>query len=147
MMKRLLTTGLLLTLFALQPLLLQAQPPSGRWNLQKAKQWYKKVSPLKGCNFLPSTAVNSTEMWQAKTFDLPTINRELGWAEKAGYNSIRVFLQYLVWKNNPKGLKKRMKEFLRVADQHDISTMFVLFDDVAFADKAPYLGPQDPPIL
>lgn len=146
MMKRLLTTGLLLTLFALQPLLLQAQPPSGRWSLQKANQWYKKVSPLKGCNFLPSTAVNSTEMWQAETFDLPTIDSELGLAEKAGYNSVRVFLQYLVWKNDPEGLKTRINQFLQAADRHGITTMFILFDDCAFAGKAPYPGPQDPPV-
>ena len=28
-------------------------------------------------NFLPSTAVNSTEMWQADSFDAATIEREL----------------------------------------------------------------------
>ena len=29
-----------------------------------------------------STAINELEMWQADTFDLPTIDRELGWAEE-----------------------------------------------------------------
>jgi hypothetical protein len=34
-----------------------------------------------GADFLPSTAINELEMWQADTFDPATIDRELGWAE------------------------------------------------------------------
>src|SRR5690606_37421410 len=97
-------------------------------------------------NFLPSTAVNSTEMWQAATFDLETIERELRLAQSVGYNSARVFLQYLVWKDDPEGLKNRIDAYLRVADKHGITTMFILFDDCAFAGKEPYLGPQDAPV-
>lgn len=145
-MKKPFVLGILILVMALQPSLSQAQNLSGRWSIQKAQKWYKKVSPIKGCNFLPSTAVNSTEMWQEATFDLKTIDKELGYAQKAGYNSVRVFLQYLVWKQDSEGLKKRISEFLRVADKHGISTMFILFDDCAFAGKEPYLGPQDPPV-
>jgi GrpB-like predicted nucleotidyltransferase (UPF0157 family) len=39
------------------------------------------LSDIRGVNFLPSTAVNSTEMWAPETFDPATIDRELGWAE------------------------------------------------------------------
>ena len=35
-----------------------------------------------GCDFIPSTAINQLEMWQADTFDPVTIDRELGWAEE-----------------------------------------------------------------
>ena len=31
----------------------------------KAKDWYRAQPWLVGCNFLPSTAVNQLEMWQA----------------------------------------------------------------------------------
>ena len=117
-----------------------------RWSKEKAWQWYRKVSPLRGCNYLPRTAVNMTEMWQADTFDPKTIDEELGWAEKAGYNSVRIFLQYLVWKDNPKGLKNRLDKFLTIADKHGISSMMILFCDCAFAGKEPYLGKQDEPV-
>jgi hypothetical protein len=117
-----------------------------RWSTQRAWEWYDRVGPIAGCNFLPRTAVNSTEMWQADSFDPKTIDEELGWAEKAGYNSLRVFLQYTVWKDDPEGLKRRMDEFLAIADKHGMTTMPVLFCDCAFAGREPYLGPQDEPV-
>jgi len=117
-----------------------------RWSKDKAWQWYRKVSPLRGCNYLPRTAVNMTEMWQADTFDPRTIDEELGWAEKAGYNSVRIYLQYLVWNDDPERLKKRLDEFLTIADKHGISSMLILFCDCAFSGKEPYLGKQDEPI-
>ena len=44
---------------------------------------------LVGSNFIPSSAINELEMWQAETFDLPTIDRELGWAQDLGFTSMR----------------------------------------------------------
>ena len=34
------------------------------WSAEKAWQWYWDVSPIRGCNYLPRTAVNMTEMWR-----------------------------------------------------------------------------------
>ena len=85
-------------------------------------------------------------MWQADTFDPRTIDEELEWAAKAGYNSVRVFLQYLVWQHDPDGLKKRIEQFLSIATNHSISTMLILFCDCSFAGKEPYLGEQDDPV-
>ena len=120
--------------------------PGNKWTTEQAWEWYKKTGPLKGFNYLPSTAINSTEMWQAQTFDTETIDRELGWAREAGYNSARVFLQYLVWEADSKGYVDRMEKFLQIADKHGISIMFIFFDDCAFAGKEPYLGKQDDPV-
>ncbi|MGB2806287.1 MAG: hypothetical protein WBC22_00995, partial [Sedimentisphaerales bacterium] len=120
--------------------------PRNLWSAEKAWQWYRKVSPIRGCNYLPRTAVNMTEMWQADTFDPKTIDEELGWAEKTGYNSVRIFLPYLVWKDDPDGLKKRLNKFLTIADKHGISSMVILFCDCSFSGKEPYLGKQDEPI-
>jgi len=117
-----------------------------RWTAEQAWLWHKKIGPLKGFNYLPSTAVNSTEMWQAETFDPGTIDRELGWAEEAGYNSARVFLQYIVWRENSKKFMERLEQFLKIADKHGIRIMFIFFDDCAFAGKEPYLGKQDDPV-
>ena len=51
-----------------------------------------------GSNYAPSTAINQLEMWQADTFDPRTIDRELGWAQAIGLNTMRVFLQDLAYK-------------------------------------------------
>jgi len=37
------------------------------WTTDQAKEWYNKQLWLIGCNFIPSTAINELEMWQAYT--------------------------------------------------------------------------------
>ena len=97
-----------------------------------------------GANFLPSTAINELEMWQAESFDPATIDRELGWAEGIGMNTMRVFLHNLVWEQDPKGFDQRIDTFLTIAARHHIRPVFVLFDSCW--DPFPKLGPQHPPI-
>ncbi len=99
------------------------------WTEKQAIDWYKKWGWLRGSNFIPSTAINQLEMWQAETFDLQTIDRELGYAESVGFNSMRVYLHHLAWQIDPQGFKNRMRQYLDVAEGHGISTLFVFFDD------------------
>ena len=47
------------------------------WTSERARLWYDALPFLCGVNYLPRTAVNSTEMWQADTFDPATIAEEL----------------------------------------------------------------------
>ena len=115
----------------------------------EAWEWYRKQAWLAGTNYLPSTACNTTEFWQAESFDEATIDRELGIARTTGFNTVRVFLQYLVWKHDPAGFKKRFTRFLELAKQHGISVMPALFDDCSFGAppiRQPYLGRQRDPI-
>src|SRR5512136_1934485 len=100
-----------------------------RWAAEQANEWYSRQPWLVGCNFTPSTAINQLEMWQADTFDPETINRELGWAAGAGFNTMRVFLHDLAWQADPDGLKQRMDRYLGIAARHAIRTLFVVFDD------------------
>jgi len=99
------------------------------WTKEQANQWYQQVGWLRGSDFIPSTAINQLEMWQAETFDTATINRELGWAESIGFNSMRVYLHHLAWEIDSTGFKSRVEQYLHIADKHEISTLFVLFDD------------------
>jgi hypothetical protein len=79
-----------------------------KWPAQKANQWYQKQGWLVGADFLPSTAINQLEMWQAASFDTATINKELGMAANIGMNVMRVYLHDLAWKGDAKGFKNRM---------------------------------------
>lgn len=99
------------------------------WPVEKANDWYKQWGWLRGSDFIPSTAINQLEMWQEDTFDTATINRELGWAEKIGMNSMRVYLHHKAWQQDPEGFKGRVSKYLDIADSHKISTLFVIFDD------------------
>lgn len=99
------------------------------WTQEQANEWYKGWGWLRGCDFLPSTAINQLEMWQAETFDTATINKELGWAANIGMNAMRVYLHHVAWDVDSAGFKNRMKEYLNIANNHGISTIFVFFDD------------------
>lgn len=116
----------------------------GQWTKAQANQWYQEHDWVVGCNFIPSTAVNQLEMWQAATFDTTTIDREMGYMESIGMNTARVFLHYLVWQQDWPGFRSRMEQYLQIADKHHIQTVFVLFDDCWNPD--PKLGPQPAPI-
>jgi Cellulase (glycosyl hydrolase family 5) len=115
----------------------------GPWPVEKAAAWGKAHPWLVGCNYAPSTAINQLEMWQADTFDLATIDRELGWAESLGFNSLRVFLHHIPWEQDSEGFLKRIDQFLEVADRHHIGVMLVLFDGVW--DPYPQAGKQPAP--
>jgi hypothetical protein len=114
-----------------------------RWTPEKANAWYQGKPWLVGCNYIPSTAINQLEMWQADTFDPETIDRELGWAERLGFNSVRVFLHNLLWEQDREGFLRRLERFLQIADRHHIGVIFVLFDSVW--DPFPRLGKQREP--
>ncbi len=114
-----------------------------RWTKEKAAEWYAELPWLVGCNFLPSTAINQLEMWQADTFDPKTIDRELGWAAAIGCNTMRVFLHDICWREDRDGFFERIDQYLEIADKHKIRTMFVIFDGVW--DPDPKAGLQREP--
>jgi len=117
-------------LFSITSCRQQSGEPCGvRWSEERANEWQQRNGWLVGCNFIPSTAVNQLEMWQADTFDPATIDRELGYAEDAGLNCMRVYLHHAAWEQDSKGFKERLKSYLTIADKHKIKTIFVLMDD------------------
>jgi hypothetical protein len=100
-----------------------------QWTVERAWQWQRENGWLVGCNFIPSTAVNQLEMWQAETFDPVTIDRELGFAEQTGLNCMRVYLHHVAWETDSAGFKTRLDEFLAISTRHGIKTIFVFLDD------------------
>jgi len=116
----------------------------GRWSREQAATWYATQPWLVGCNYIPSTAINQLEMFQADTFDPETIDRELALAQGLGFNSIRVFLHDLLWLQDREGFLRRCDEFLAIADRHGIGVMFVLFDSCWHPQ--PRLGRQPEPL-
>ena len=100
-----------------------------RWTVERAQQWYSERPWMVGCNFIPSTAINQLEMWQADTFDPQTIRRELGWAAGLGFNTVRVYLHDLLWGDDHASFEGRVDEYLTIASGLGISTVLVLFDD------------------
>lgn len=113
------------------------------WTPQQARVWYAQLPWLVGANYAPATAINQLEMWQADSFDPATIDRELGWAQHLGMNTMRVFLHNLLWGQDAKGFQGRLEQFLAIAARHKIRPMLVLFDSCW--DPEPKRGPQHAP--
>jgi hypothetical protein len=95
---------------------------------------------IRGVNYVPSNAVNATQMWQ--DFDPATIDLELGFAASLGLNSVRVFIQYVVYERDAAGLLERFAAFLDLAGARGLTVMPVLFDDCWLPE--PFLGEQAP---
>ncbi len=121
-----------------------ASSQTARWSEQKANQWYAHQPWLVGSNYIPKSAINELEMWQAPTFDPLEIDKELGWAEAMGMNTMRVFLHDLLWQQDAQGFRVRIDQFLQIASRHHIRPLFVLFDSCW--DPLPRLGRQHPPV-
>lgn len=113
------------------------------WTKTQAQTWYDRQPWLVGANYNPASAINQFEMWQAETWDPRTIDKELGWAQSLGMNTMRVYLHNMLWEGDPEGLKRRMNEFLTIAQRRGIRPIFVLFDSCW--DPNPVAGPQRPP--
>jgi len=121
----------------------RAAEPAKVWSVEKANAWYKENKWLTGANYIPSNAINQLEMWQADTFSPDLIDKELGWAEGIGFNTLRVFLFSKAWSQDPEGFKKRMDQFLTITQKHGIKPMFVFFDDCW--NKTSAIGKQPEP--
>ncbi len=119
--------------------------PAGRWSEQKAKEWYDAQEWPVGCNYIPATAINQIEMWGADSYDPETIEKELGWAEGLGFNTLRVYLSSVVWQNDPEGMKERMTDFLDICGKHSMKALFVFFDDCWNAESAYGKQPEPKP--
>lgn len=120
-----------------------ASAQTARWSEEKASEWYARQPWLVGSNFVPKSAINELEMWQEASFDPAEIDKELGWAEGLGMNTMRVFLHDLLWQQDAPGFRKRIDQFLAIASRHHIRPLFVLFDSCW--DPVPQLGPQHAP--
>jgi hypothetical protein len=138
------TTFFLISLFiaTISPLV-QAQ--GKRWSEKEANDWYKQQGWITGANFQPSTAINQLEMFQKETFDIKTIDKELGWASGLGFNCMRVYLHHILWTTDKDGFKKRLNEYLAVSDKHGIKTIFVFFDDCWNDTYSPGKQPEPKP--
>src|SRR5579884_2305583 len=123
---------------------LAAAAQRARWSEQQANDWYAHQPWLVGSNYIPKDAINELEMWQADTFDPAEIDKELGWAESLGMNTMRVFLHDLLWQQDAPGFQKRLDQFLGIAARHHIRPLLVLFDSCW--DPAPHLGKQHDPV-
>lgn len=114
-----------------------------QWSKEKADAWFAQQPWLIGANYLPSNAINQLEMWQADTWSPELINKELGWMENLGMNTLRVYLHDIPYRTDKEGFFNRIEKFLQICAKHNIRPMLVIFDSVW--DPYPQSGKQPKP--
>ena len=102
-----------------------------RWSIEKINEWYEKQPWLRGCNFMGSDCANRIDQWQSLGFEerLITADRELALAAETGMNTIRIILEYIVWRDEHDGFMERFERYLATAARHGISCMVVFGND------------------
>lgn len=118
-----------------------------KWTVEAINQWWKLQKWPVGANFVTTSAVNDIEMWMDSTFNPELVRKELKIAADAGFNSVRVFLSYIVWREEGELFEKNFEDFLQMAHEAGLSVMPILFDDCAFDfGSEPVYGPQPDPV-
>lgn len=79
-----------------------------------------------GANYVPARRMTSYQVWWR--FDPEQIDREIGYAEKIHLNSLRMWLSYEYWKEDPKGIEANFDKLLEIANRHKIKILISLFD-------------------
>ncbi len=117
------------------------------WSKEKVWEWYNSRPWIRGCNFMSSDCCNRVDQWQEYGFNerIKTADRELALAASIGYNSIRLILQFEVWKEQHDGFMDRLETYLQTASKHGISAMICFGNDCSVPKelyKEPVMGRQ-----
>ncbi|HKJ47431.1 MAG TPA: hypothetical protein VJ991_16470 [Balneolales bacterium] len=91
---------------------------------------YQPVKPQitapKGAIYLPAQAYNTWQQW--KNYSQKETERDFGYAQSIGLNSLRIWLSYEYWLENPKRHMESLDHMLDAADKKGIKVLLALFD-------------------
>ena len=96
---------------------------------------------IRGANYVPSYASTSVAAWSV--YHPAQIDCELGYAQRLKLNSLRVFLQYVVYEADPAAFTVRLEDFVARCDRRGIRPLFVLFDS-CFGDEPSMAKAESP---
>ena len=82
---------------------------------------------VKGAVYFPSRAYNAYQTYA--DFDTIEINRDFGFAQKAGINALRIFTSYEYWLEEAETFWQKFEALLRAAAAHEIRVMPILFEN------------------
>ena len=102
-----------------------------RWSQEKIWEWYHARPWLRGCNYMSADCANRVDQWQSLGFEerLATTETELCLMRETGFNTIRLILEYAVWREEHDGFMERFDRYLSLCAKYGISCMIVLAND------------------
>ena len=123
---------------------------NGPWTKEKAWEWYNAQPWIRGCNYMPASAANRMDMWQAygakERFE--EMDRELALAESIGFNTVRVLLEengFGAWYYEHDAFMENFERFLALCATHHIRAIVCLGNDCSRPKELwslPKPGPQ-----
>lgn len=119
-----------------------------RWTKEQIWDWYNARPWMRGCNYMSADCVNRVDQWQALGFEehLKTTEEELKLMQKTGFNSVRLILEYVVWKEEHDSFLERFDRYLSLCAKYGVSCMITLANDCMPPKddhwKLPYVGEQ-----
>ena len=85
---------------------------TGPWPKEKAWAWYNAQPWMRGCNYMPASAVNRVDQWQELGCEerFEEVDRELALAASIGFNTLRILIEeqgFGVWYHDHDGFMAR----------------------------------------
>lgn len=123
-----------------------------RWSEEQIWNWYKQRPWITGFNFIPSGAMDGV-IWMLQEYGhehaFKESAKEIALAVSLGFNSVRVFLPFYLWRVQHDSFLKNLEEFISLLGKYNMTLMPVLFNDCCVAKSQyaePVLGPQPEPV-
>ena len=91
---------------------------------------YQPITPQimipRGAIYIPAKAYNTWQQW--KEYDHDITLRDFGYAKSIGLNSLRIWLSYEYWLENPKRHEQCLEQLLQASDKMGFKILLALFD-------------------
>lgn len=101
------------------------------WSKERIWKWYNERPWIRGCNYMSADCTNHIDQWQSLGFEerLKTADDELALVAETGYNSVRLYIPFIVWDQEHDTFFDRFEKYLDVCAKHGLSCMIVLAND------------------
>ncbi len=116
-----------------------------RWPLERAEAYMKPLGVIKGVNFIPSYCVSYIEMWIH--FKEDVIRRELRFAKRFGFNSLRIFVAACEWESHREQVKKNLDTFLGWCSEMGFTVMLTLQPNTYLLPGSTLTSDEDPFVI
>ncbi len=119
-----------------------------KWSCERAWAWYNARPWLRGCNYMSADCANRIDQWQSYGWEerFKTTEEELRLMQETGFNTVRLIVEYVVWKEEHDFFMAHLDRYLALCAKYGISCMITLANDCMPPQGEgwcmPYLGEQ-----
>ncbi len=118
-----------------------------KWSKEKAYEWQKKLSWIRGFCYVPSCCVGRVEMWQSYNASEvhKVIDEEFKLANEWGFNAVRIIGILEIYIDEHDSFLNNLETIITLANKHNLKVMYTFGNDCVVQKhnyKWPVYGPQ-----